>query len=355
VRLEVALVLERGTLALDVSFAADAGTLAVVGPSGAGKSTLVSLLAGLLRPRAGRIRVDGETLFDSETGADVPPRARAMGLVSQKGDLFPHLTVGENLDVAERFARHGAPGVPRGELVEALGLGRLLALPAAALSGGEARRVALARAVLNRPRLLLLDEPFTGLDEPLRHEALGALLEVRARSRVPTLLVTHRPAEAIALADRAVALVRGRVTAEGAPLEVLARAEVLGGAHLVGLETLFPAERDGDGLRWGTRALAMAGTRAPGRVWLALGADDVLLARERVTTTARNEWPARVLRIVPAGEDRIVELVAEGVPERILSRVSASAAEDLALVPGAEVFVLFKASALRRLSGGAAA
>jgi molybdate transport system ATP-binding protein len=352
VKFEISVTLARGRFTLDVSLAVEAGTLAIVGPSGAGKSTLLSLISGALTPDAGFIRLDGEPLFDRSLGIALVPQRRGIGLVSQTNDLFPHLTVAENFDLAERFARADSPAVDRGGLVDALGLRPLLEERSDRLSGGEARRVQLARSLLNRPRLLLLDEPFAGLDEPLRHEVLGAILEVRERSRIPFVLVTHRPSEAIALADRAVALAHGRVKAAGDPIEVLSQPAVLGARHLAGIETLFAARLLPDGaFAWGARELAAdPGSRALERVWFALGADDVVLTpRIAPATSARHAWPARVLRVLALGDDHLVELAVDGVPAPLRSRVSKQAVEELSLQAGAEVVALFKAASLRRL------
>ena len=349
---EVSVTLARGRFTLDLSLTAEAGTLAVVGPSGAGKSTLLSLISGALTPDAGFLRLDGEPLFDRSRRIALGPQRRGIGLVSQTNDLFPHLTVAQNFDLAERFARAGAPAIDRGGLVDALGLKPLLGERSDRLSGGEARRVQLARSLLNRPRLLLLDEPFAGLDEPLRHEVLGAILEVRERTRIPFILVTHRPTEAIALADWVVALERGRVKAEGDPLEVLSRPAVLGARHLAGIETLFAARLLPDGsLAWGARELATdPGSRGLERAWFALGADDVvLMPRIAPATSARHAWPARVLRVLPLGDDHLVELAVDGVPAPLRSRVSKKAVEELCLRAGADVVALFKAASLRRL------
>ncbi|MEO6325978.1 MAG: ATP-binding cassette domain-containing protein [Thermoanaerobaculia bacterium] len=351
-KFDLSVVLSRGRFTLDVSLAAEARTLAVVGASGAGKSTFLSLLSGALVPDAGSVRLEGETLVDRSLGICLTPQQRGVGLVSQSNDLFPHLSVAQNFDVAERFARAGAPVVPRDALVNALGLRALLPERADRLSGGEARRVQLARSLLNRPRLLLLDEPFAGLDEPLRHEVLGAILELRERTSIPFVLVTHRPAEAIALAEHVIALSGGRVLAAGDPLEVLARPEVLGARHLAGIETLFAARLLPDRtLAWGERGLAtdpVSGTQE--RAWFALGADDVVLttAGESVTS-ARHAWPGRVVRVLALGDDRLVEVAVDGVPAPLRSRVSPQAVHELGLQIGTPVTALFKAASLRSL------
>lgn len=366
--LDVALRLSRGRFALDAAFASSVRTLAVVGASGAGKSTLLALLAGLARPEAGHVRLgpgggeESATLVDVAAGVFVPPRARRVGLVSQKNDLFPHLSVGENLALAERYAPRdgagrggdrGSAAAPREELVRALGLGSLLSVRADRLSGGEAKRAQLVRALLNRPRLLLLDEPFAALDEATRDDALGALLSLREATRVPIVVVTHRPAEAAALADEAVALAGGRVVARGAPLDVLGRADVLGGEHVGEVETFFAATAESASHgRVGDRPVTADFGAAPrgARVWFALRASDVVLAgAPPAQSSARHAWPARVAAVTELGVQPVVSLAVEGLERPLLSRVSTESAAELALAPGREIVAVFKAAALRRL------
>lgn len=200
--------------ALDVEFALDLGpdrpVAALFGRSGCGKSTTLSLLAGLLAPDAGRIVLDGEVLADTSRGIDVPPERRGVGLVAQDGLLFPHLTVAGNLDYAER-RRRGRPHAPREEVVEVLGLGGLLGRAPSTLSGGERQRAALARALLAGPRLLLLDEPVSALDEDARREALSLVDRVARRFGVPAIFVSHQRDEVARLAAVVVRMDAGRV------------------------------------------------------------------------------------------------------------------------------------------------
>jgi molybdate transport system ATP-binding protein len=201
-------------LEVDVAFASS--WTALFGPSGAGKTTLLEVVAGLRRPTAGVVRVDGRTLFDAATRIDLPPRHRAIGYVPQDLALFPHLTVRANLE----YGRSPGDGDDFwNNVVECLEMGRLLARKPVALSGGERQRVALARALIARPALLLLDEPLTGLDAPLRERILPFLQRVRDEFRVPTLYVTHSADEAVALCERVVVLEAGRLKAGGSVAE----------------------------------------------------------------------------------------------------------------------------------------
>ena len=203
---EVALDHRLGERHIAAAFESDAALTALVGPSGAGKTTVLNCIAGLLRPDTGRIAVAGTVLFDASRGLDLPPEQRRAGYVFQDGRLFPHLRVTANLAYGERLALPEHRLVGRDEVVELLGIGDLLERWPANLSGGEARRVAIGRALLSGPRFMLLDEPFSSLDAE-RGETLMRLVErIRDELKVPILLVSHDRAEVERLAGRIVAM-----------------------------------------------------------------------------------------------------------------------------------------------------
>lgn len=192
------------TFALD--FASDAKLTALIGPSGVGKTSTLNAIAGLLRPRSGRIAVAGEVLFDSAAGVDLPPEKRRAGYVFQDARLFPHKRVAANLAYGEKLAPPDARFITQGEVVRLLEIEHLLDRLPATLSGGEARRVAIGRALLAAPRFLLLDEPLASLDES-RAETLLTLIErLRDELDLPMLLVSHSSAEVERLAGRVVAM-----------------------------------------------------------------------------------------------------------------------------------------------------
>ncbi|MEX5729921.1 molybdate transport system ATP-binding protein [Rhodovulum iodosum] len=209
--IEVALVKRQGDFLLEVDFCAPAdGVLGLVGPSGAGKSTLFSCLAGHTRPDAGRIAVQGRVLYDSAAGINLPPARRGIGVIFQDGLLFPHLSVRRNL-------RYGAPRPDpalEAQLVEVLALGPLLSRRPGALSGGERQRVAIGRALMARPDLLLLDEPLSALDGGRRDEVMRLLEELRATTSTPMIYISHAAEEIRRLADSVVTLRGGRVVAD---------------------------------------------------------------------------------------------------------------------------------------------
>ncbi len=192
------------------------------GPSGAGKTSLLELIAGLRRPAAGSLRLGDRLLVDEASRRFVPPERRRIGYVPQDGALFPHLSVRGNLLYGvPRGDRTGNGGRRLGEIAEVLEIAPLLDRGVAGLSGGERQRIALGRALLASPELLLLDEPFAGVDRPLRGRILPVLERVRDELRVPMLYVSHEPEEILALCDEALRLDRGRVLAHGTPAEVL--------------------------------------------------------------------------------------------------------------------------------------
>jgi molybdate transport system ATP-binding protein len=204
-----------GPFTLAVDAAATARVTAVFGASGAGKTSLLEIVAGLRRPEAGRVLLNGRVLDDAAAGLHVPPRLRRVGYVPQDDTVFPHLTVQANLG----YARAASPAAAA-RVVDVLELGPLLARRPAGLSGGERRRVALGRALLASPEILLLDEPLTGLDAPLKERVLAHLRRVREEFAVPTLYVSHAPDEVFALADEVLVLDRGSVALRGAPADV---------------------------------------------------------------------------------------------------------------------------------------
>jgi molybdate transport system ATP-binding protein len=199
---------------LRVSAQAAGPVIGIFGPSGAGKTSLLDTIAGLRIPRAGCIRVGDVVLDDRASHVHVPARDRHIGYVPQENALFPHLTVLQNV-------RYGAGHAPIDRVVEVLEIGHLLPRGVTTLSGGEQKRVALARALVTSPRLLLLDEPLAGLDRPLHQRIAAYLRRVRDDFHVPMLYVTHDPAELVAIADETLVLERGSIVAAGKTSEIL--------------------------------------------------------------------------------------------------------------------------------------
>jgi molybdate transport system ATP-binding protein len=205
---------ELGALKLAVRFEAASGVTALFGPSGAGKTTVVNMIAGLLTPDRGAIALDDTVLFDAAAGIDLPPHRRRIGYVFQEGRLFPHLSVRQNLDYGRRMSGRQRRPEEFAGVVGLLDIGHLLERRPRTLSGGERQRVAIGRALLMQPRLLLLDEPLASLDAERKHEILPYLVRLRD-AHVPMVYVSHTASEVRQIATDVVRLVDGRVVARG--------------------------------------------------------------------------------------------------------------------------------------------
>ncbi|MCQ4159683.1 molybdenum ABC transporter ATP-binding protein [Roseomonas sp. GC11] len=341
---------------LEASFAAPAeGVTVLFGPSGCGKSTLLAAVAGLLRPEAGRIALGGAVLFDSRAGVMLPPERRRCGVVFQDARLFPHLSVEANLRYGLRRAPRGAEGPDFSEVVELLGIGTLLGRRPALLSGGEKQRVALGRALLSRPRLLLMDEPLAALDQGRKAEVLPFLARLKQRLRLPILYVTHAMAEVDRLADTLVLMQAGRVLASGPVEEVAARTDLplLGARRDAGVVLACRVLRHdtAQGLTHlafpgGELAVPLATVPEGGPLRLRLRARDVVLATEAPRgLSVRNILPV-VVEGLAAAEGHAAMLRLRAGPSLILARVTREAVARLALAPGQAAWALVKAVAL---------
>jgi molybdate transport system ATP-binding protein len=204
-----------GAFSLQASFKTEGGATALFGPSGAGKTSLANMIAGLIVPDRGRIVLDDVVLFDSNARINVPAHRRRIGYVFQEGRLFPHLTVAANLDYGRRMFGLARDPAEFKRIVDLLDIGHLLDRRPGKLSGGERQRVAVGRALLMRPRLLLLDEPLASLDTARKREILPYLEKLRDEGHVPMVYVSHHPGELRRIATSVVRIEAGRVTATG--------------------------------------------------------------------------------------------------------------------------------------------
>ena len=209
-----------GNFRLGASFTSDGQVTGLFGNSGAGKTSIINLIAGLIAPDRGRIALDGETLDDTSSGVHVPPHRRRIGYVFQDARLFPHLSVRQNLDYGRRMNGFAPDAAAETRTIELLDIGDLLDRRSAQLSGGERQRVALGRALLAKPKLLLLDEPLGALDDERKAEILPYFIRLRDEASVPMVLVSHDAGEMRQLATHVVILKRGKVIASGG-VEVL--------------------------------------------------------------------------------------------------------------------------------------
>ena len=336
---------------LDAEFEAAPGFTMLLGPSGGGKTTLLNCIAGLERPDAGRIVVNGRVLFDSSSRIDLPASRRELGYVFQDLALFPHLTVEQNVE-------YGIMNLPAGHrrkrmmtMLESFRIAHLIGRRPSEISGGERQRTALARALVTSPSLLLLDEPLAALDAATKSKILDDLRIWNAAHEIPILYVTHSPAEAFTLGERVIVMELGRIIADGMPNEVLAspRHETI--AQVVGFENVFDAivisinesrgtmhcQLDGGA----TELEVPLGRAEPGsKVRVAIRAGDIIIAAERPHgLSARNAFQGRVESIRREGVT-VILMVEAGA--RFEVHLTPGAFADLNLSEGKQIWLVIK-------------
>lgn len=339
---------------LAFDFGSEHRTTALFGPSGAGKTSLLMMIAGIIVPDSGRIACNGRLLLDTAAGIVLPPESRRLGVVFQDQRLFPHLSVEANLRFGRRPRRQNSGEPPFDRITAVLELDGLLQRRPESLSGGERQRVALGRALMSAPDLLLLDEPIGAVDEPHRETILSYVDRVVHEWDVPMLYVSHHRSEVQRLADWVIALDKGRITEQGPPDQVLGAGAVVAAGEPVNLIRLEDLSRSDDGswlatvagdapIRW----RLPTGLENPGAsVFVQFAASDVMLAAGATTgLSARNRLPATVIDLVPRSGRVFVAL--QLGEQRLWAEVTADAVEDLGLAAGSTVTCLIKSAALR--------
>src|SRR6266436_9663124 len=319
-----------GVFALEVRFTSEGRLTAFFGQSGAGKTSLVNVIGGLIRPDRGRIAVDGTTLVDTAAGIFVPTHRRRIGYVFQEGRLFPHLTVRQNLMFGRWFRPPQERKVQLETVLDLLGIGHLLQRRPGALSGGEKQRVAIGRALLASPRLLLMDEPLASLDARRKDEILPFIERLRDHGGVPIVYVRHAVAEVTRLATTIVLISDGRVRAAGSVREVMGRAELYPMTGRFEAGAVLSARIAAHDAGWGLTELAGAfGRLTVPRLDLPVGtalrvrirARDVILAAAPPSgISALNVLAGRVEALVPIEEAALEVQLRLGV-ERLLALV----------------------------------
>jgi len=352
--LSVAVQHRLGDFRLDAAFESGGGLTALFGRSGSGKTSLVNAIAGLIRPSRGRIVVDGEVLTDTARGVFVPARRRHVGYVFQEGRLFPHLTVRQNLLYGHWFAPKGKRASDVGHVIELLGIGELLGRRPANLSGGEKQRVAIGRALLADPRLLVMDEPLASLDEERKTEILPYIERLRDEFAIPIVYVSHAIAEVTRLATTIVVMSEGRVAAIGSTAEIMGRIDLFpltGRAEAGAILNTRVAEHD---VRFGLTTLRTAAgdlrvpyidMRLGARLRVRIRARDVMIALEPPRgLSALNILPGTVAEIGEA-EGASVEMRLDCGGEALIARLTRRSVEALGLVPGRQVYAVIKSIA----------
>ena len=348
--LEVAIRHRFEEFVLDVDFTAPAGVTALFGKSGAGKTSVIQAVAGLLRPQAGRITVEGRCLFDSARGIDLPVHRRRLGYVFQDARLFPHMSVAGNLRYAARVQGRGIDGRQEAHVVEMLGIGDLLERRPAGLSGGERQRVAIGRALLAKPELLLLDEPLAALDEARKAEILPYLERLRDASGLPILFVSHAVSEVARLATTMVVLQEGQVVTSGPTVEILSDPEAvpaLGVRHAGAMIRARVVTHHADGLSeletcGGRLFLPGVSGRVGEIVRVRIRAQDVILSREAPQgLSALNILKGRIVSLRTGdGPGVMVRIACE--QEHVLARITRRSAEMMRLAEGDTIHAIVK-------------
>lgn len=351
-----------GAFRLDMALTSRARVTALFGPSGSGKTSLINIVAGLIRPQAGHIRIAGETLTDLEQGLVLPPHRRRVGYVFQEARLFPHLSVKGNLLFGHRFVpRRERRPAELSRVTDMLGIAHLLSRRPDALSGGEKQRVAIGRALLAQPRVLLLDEPLAALDAARKAEVLPFLERLRDAAGLPILYVSHELSEVTRLAG-AVALVQdGRIAACGPPAEVFARLDLAAGPGATEPGAVLPAEVVGFDAAFGLARLATPagellvardGLRLGQRLQTRIAAGDVMLALDPPgRISALNILPGIVASL---GERRgeggaMVLLALDCGDARLVARLTAKSVASLGLAAGMPVQAVVKSVSIETL------
>ncbi|ARM90519.1 molybdenum ABC transporter ATP-binding protein ModC [Rhizobium sp. CIAT894] len=342
-----------GAFSLDAAFTSERGVTALFGRSGSGKTSLIRIIAGLARPDEGRVVLDGEALTETAAGTFVPKHRRRFGYVFQEARLFPHFSVRANLSYGRWFSAGTARGESFDRIVDLLGIEPLLERSPAKLSGGEKQRVAIGRALLSAPRLLLMDEPLAALDEARKAEILPYLERLRDEMDIPIVYVSHAIAEVARLANQVVVLSDGKVEATGPAVDILSRPSAAAdrreaGALLEGTVESFDARH-----RLSTVALKSSrlhipsAALAPGRpVRIRIPSRDVMLATTRPEgLSALNILEGRI-EAISSDEDGTGEILIDCGGDAILARITMLSCERLDLRPGKTVFAVVKTVAL---------
>lgn len=350
--MELSMAVEKnfGAFNLQTDFSVSGDSIGIFGQSGSGKSTLVGMLAGLTKPEQGEIRLDGECLFSSSKRIDVPPQRRRVGIVFQNSCLFPHLSVESNLLYGYRRTASEYRSVDFDTLVAVLKLEGLLKRGVNNLSGGEKQRVALGRAILANPRLLLMDEPLSALDDSLKFQIIQYLKSASEQFRIPYLFISHSLLEVRLMTEKVIAMAGGRILNQTTP-EQLARERM--GQSQVGYINLLKGElvRKMGGLyvyRWGDNELFVSAGDDKATATFELSSRDIILFKKNPeAVSARNLLKCSVLDTFPSGNKVGVELMCGN--QKLVAEVVSQAADDLAIQACTEIYAVVKASSFRRL------
>lgn len=344
-----------GSFSLDAELSAGEGVTALFGRSGSGKTSIIRIIAGLIEPDEGKVTLDGEVLADQSRRLFIPCHKRRFGYVFQEARLFPHLTVQQNLHYGQWFSGRSAKDKESADIVDMLGIADLLHRRPEKLSGGEKQRVAIGRALLSSPRLLLMDEPLAALDEARKAEIIPYLERLRDQTKIPIIYVSHSINEVSRLADRIVVMTDGRVESQGSAADILSRPTFSthlerreAGSILSGKIEAFDGKHGLASVRLAKMTLQVP-TRAAvagANVRVHIPARDVMLATTRPEgLSALNILDGHIAHITSLTDGMAMVQVDCG-GDIVQARITGLSIERLSIVEGKPIFVIVKSAAL---------
>lgn len=345
----------QGNFNLHAKCVIDSPVVGLFGPSGAGKSTLLGIIAGLIKPNVGHLILDGEYLFDTKRGIDIPLHQRRIGTVFQDSRLFPHLSVRDNLNYGFDLVPQKNRRLGFSQVVELLDIGQLLTQKPHQLSGGEKQRVTLGRALLTSPRLLLLDEPLASLDVRLKQQILPFLRRVKDEINIPMIYVSHAIDEILYLTSQLMIVDQGKLLANGKFNDIIYQPSVLAMASSLGLENVICASVFRHDLEYGYTELKhgeqiivipLIAKDVGETVTIAIAASNVALSLSLIeSVTIQNQLQGAVKEIKLIGYRVLVTVdIGECL---IIAEITVKALQSLGIVIGGEVYCLIKAQAIR--------
>jgi len=345
----------QGDFNLDIKCGLESPVVGLFGASGAGKSTLLNMIAGLVKPQSGQLNIDGECLFDSERGIDVPLHQRCIGVVFQDSRLFPHLDIRDNLNYGFDLLPTKDRRFSVKQIVDLLEIGHLLAQKPHQISGGEKQRVSLGRALLTSPRLLLLDEPLASLDVRLKHQILPFLRRIKDEIHIPMIYVSHAIDEILYLTSEIIIIEQGQLLAQGHFHNIIHQDNLQRIAQSLGLENVIGAVVTSHDKTYGSTTLThgnqiimvpLLAAETDAQVTISIPASSIALSLSRLeNVTIQNQLLGLVTEIKQIGF-RILVTVDIG-ESQIVAEVTAKALETLNIAVGNSVYCLIKAPAIR--------
>lgn len=360
--IELDLLRKQGDFIVQTAYSSDAQVMGLFGPSGAGKSTLLNMIAGLATPDSGHLLLNDVCLFDSSRKINVPLHQRRIGMVFQDSRLFPHMTVNDNLKYGFNRLKEKDRRLSLQHIVDLLEIGHLLDNKPQQLSGGEKQRVALGRALLTSPQLLLLDEPLASLDARLKQQILPFLKRVKDEINIPMIYVSHAIDEILYLTSQVAIMEYGKILAMGAFNEIIHDKRVLALAHSLGLENILHVRMKEKHVDSGYVSaelgkqilhipLTFSAQRELDSITVSVAASNIAFAKEKVSgITIQNQLDSKVSAIQQVGHRVLVTVSLEGTEQQLIAEITAASLKQLQIGLGSNLVCLIKTQSIHTLA-----